>query len=193
MGRWRNSRVDFNSCPRPFALGQADAPQPHGIVLLGESPHREEFDGARTPIGPMRDRNTRRNLCGHLSSVIGRAQNILGINLSDVDVVIANPVQFQASLAHFMRDRDICLQTWLRNAVWKGLFADSAIRGDFRRRISAYNPALVIVATTYDLRKPLRDELRNLSLVDRAVVVSHHPCVWNSPLLRVERFPAFNT
>jgi len=180
-GKWKERDVEFSECPRRLPPWTTNAPQQRGILLLVESPHKDEFDGCHNPIAPLQSFETRKKLRTHLKSVIEKALEVLTIdqtNLEGSDIVVANPVQFQASLAQFMVLPKVMES--LRNNVWRSFFADPAIKEDFRRRIRMYNPALIIVATTSKLRGALLNEIRELNLAGHCAVVSRHPCVWSS-------------
>jgi hypothetical protein len=155
-----------------------------GVVLLVESPHKDEFEGAtREPLGPLRQSQTRRNLSTHLSRSIESAE----APRPDVDVVIANPVQFQASLVDFMVDLTVGLRPCIRNTVWKSLFSDDAVKRDFASRMRAYSPSLVVLAPTYELKRWVLNAVRDLSLPSCRLVQTTHPSYWHrvTPIVSV--------
>jgi len=176
-GTWINNMVNFHKHPRLLAPWRCHDVRPHGVVLLVESPHRDEFDEeTREARGPLCQKQTRRNLHCHLSRLISDATVSIPQN---ADVVIANPVQFQASLVDFMVERSMGKARRLRDDVWKAFFAHEVIRTDFARRMRNYRPALVIIAPSYRLQEPVADGVRALSLESSCLVKTIHPSWWH--------------
>lgn len=186
---WRegSSPPIFSKHPVSIDLASSSVPRPGCIVLLVESPHKDEFDMNGTPRGPLKRKVTRQYIHAHLGNLIVTASQLLQISIEDRDIVFANPVQFQASLHSFMANRTTKLQGWLRDSVWRAMFDNPTVRADFDSRMRAYAPALVLAAPTCGLILPVLDALSRLSTcVDHFVAVSPHPCAWrNSHCLRV--------
>lgn len=151
--------------------------RPGCLYLAAESPHKHEFDETGKPLGPLRNPQTRGKLEKHLPRLIMDAERQLGRTFNDVDVVLGNPIQFQASLHCLMKDQDARLKTCVRDKVWRALFARAPIRKDFERRLAQYRPGLLILAPTHKVRADLVGFAAKLSIP--YVVVSKHPCVWS--------------
>jgi hypothetical protein len=150
--------------------------RPGCIMLVAESPHIHEFKGQR-PVAPLRNPATRARLRKHLPRLIAAASAALRLRLQRADVALANPVQFQASLHHLMSNPAIPLQACVRDAVWKEMFAREEVRCDFRNRIRAAAPAMIIVATTSGVRSALLRFVNDLAIP--YAVVNRHPSSWN--------------
>jgi hypothetical protein len=146
------------------------------VVVVVESPHKEEYE-RREPLVRSRDRLMRNIalLCGFY------------LPGQQADVIICNPIQWQASLAEYYEftqketPKDI-LET-VRNEVWKHLWdhccADGRYpaRDDFMTRVRNYRPLLVINACTAELRHHVKTELAQLDGVP--VVDALHPSCWH--------------
>jgi hypothetical protein len=185
LGQWNGSSAEFfnDSIHRLLGPRSRFRVRPGSIVLLVESPHKHEFDNVTgTPLRPLNNPRTRQSVRDRLKNVIKDASAILNISLRDSDIVIVNPVQFQASLANFMncgeRGRQIRLQEWVRDPVWRGLFGNSEIRSYFDSRIRLYHPGLILVAPTAKVREPLQQALRDSSFARQCVDVTPHPSGW---------------
>lgn len=148
------------------------------IYLAAESPHKDEYSKCTgTPLGPLRNRETRKRILENLPRLIEKSEARLKIRLDDVDVVLGNPIQYQTSLQSLLRQPHTGLRKGIRDAVWRNLFRDQRLRDDFERRIRACEPALMILATTSGVREDLREFALTLGV--RIVEVHKHPCVWS--------------
>ena len=129
------------------------------VVVVLESPHAEEYVGGdvNCPIAPAQGItgcNIRR-LLAHVLSADAIAEAGLQV-ANNSRVVIANPVQFQASLwcihsgSLEVEGKKLDWRT-LRNAVWRALW-DHLKETDFAARLSAYNPSLILNCCTKGLQ-----------------------------------------
>lgn len=173
---WQNGRL------LPQCGGRV--PKRGCLVLLVESPHRSEYDRSHRPRQPLNNGRTRRRIETDLPGVILQAQRDLGRNFDGCDVVLSNPVRFQASLHRLMDKRELRkrpkgrrgLQRDVRDETWLALFGTPEIRDDFRSRIASYEPALIILAPTRGVEPTLLDFVRGQGW--RYVRLDSHPSAW---------------
>ena len=191
-GTWDGTLVDFI---RPESVTRREV-RAGCIGLVVESPHKNEFGGPFfTPLWPLNNENTKRGIHDHLGRLIGEAGDEHGVAVPEADVVYINPVQFQTSLARYMRDSDDDLLDAVRNAVWKTLFDLPAVRNDFLLRLATYRPALLFIATTSRLKPIVLDSLWSFRAsggtgVGPCLVLNRHPAVWlrkRPSIVRCER------
>jgi hypothetical protein len=137
------------------------------IVLLLESPHRQEYTKKPWhPIAPAQNAATHGRIT-QLPQLLESKTDIWESLASqsvrgnvEYPLVIANPIQWQASLARYY---DKGLKSELRNEVWRELwnFKESneyPLRADFLRRLKSYNPVVVINAFTGFSKVPRNDK-----------------------------------
>ncbi|RKG88911.1 hypothetical protein D7W82_08780 [Corallococcus sp. CA049B] len=151
------------------------------IVLIIESPHRHEYTSAFTPIAPAQ-KTTGRNISTHIVSLLHDHQR-LGLPPDHYELLICNPVQFQASLYEFHRQslyKNDEAQS-LRDTTWRTLYYGLNERAGFLSRLDRYDPAAVIVACTANLKQEvLGDVIRWASCRIPVVEASSHPSAWHS-------------
>ena len=138
-------------------------PQIRHIVLLLESPHRDEYQPGKIncPIAPasgITGHNIDRCL-GTVLSEIRKSHHRAGPDEAELielgcHVIISNPIQLQTSL-HAIHGQSVQDSPWntLRNNVWKTLWSDEDghVKQCFLGRLNTYNPCLIINACTGDL------------------------------------------
>ena len=135
---------------------QLQQPDFRSIVLLLESPHKNEYQPGYVdcPIAPANG-ETGHNIDRCLGTVLTRIglQNLI---LTGCHVIISNPIQFQTSL-HAIHGNSPQHDVWgkLRDKVWKALWEEGTEGGRlgyiqlcFRARLNTYNPSLIINACT---------------------------------------------
>ena len=140
-------------------------PQLRSIVLLVESPHKDEYQFANInyPIAAANGQ-TGRNINKYLREVllaIRRELTNAGLNQEDYikpgsHVIISNPIQFQTSLNAIHKQSLAGDWIELKNNVWKALWNEgeggeevpSYIQLCFRARLNTYRPSLIINACT---------------------------------------------
>ena len=119
------------------------------LVILLESPHRDEYSGncIDRPIKPAMG-TAGRNIRNHLINVVHSCPHLKNRLDPNTRVIIANPIQFQCSLVSVITSGD-----WkkIRDAVWKALWNRQEIQNEFRKRLKGYNPNFIINACTHDL------------------------------------------
>ena len=154
------------------------SPKPGCIVITLESPHRSEYSlMGFIPRMPLSDPQSKSHLYQFLPDLI---RDIGGLP-DGTEVVLCNPVPYQASLDRIMK-AGTGVQKAVRNAVWRALFR-GGFRRDFVGRLCQYKPSVVINACTRDLRRDVTLALQGICDIEsfRNTLIfncSHHPCVW---------------
>ena len=146
----------------------------HVVVLL-ESPHRDEYGGKGTamnqPIAPAMGKTGQR-----MDEYLGALFRAIGAPVCEV--VISNPIQFQASLYVVHKNKiGSSRKRHLTNTVWEALWNVKQIRSDFLRRIRSYRPCLVVNACTRCLSGTIDKFLRHALPSDRCWKTTH-PFSW---------------
>ncbi|WP_231420792.1 hypothetical protein [Sphingomonas sp. Leaf205] len=151
-------------------------PEIGDVVLLLESPHRDEFDGCGgRAIGPLRNERVRAAVERYLPDILKGAEERLGRSLAGRGVNLVNAVQYQTSLQSLMIDYDAKLQSGVRTPVFRAVF-DNGGSQDMLARLDRYEPSVVLSAPTSAVRKQVEREIE-----------AHARC-W--PWLRVDRHPS---
>ncbi len=126
-------------------------PNKNNILVILESPHKDEYcKKCFNPIAPANG-PTGRNFCKRFISVIITLSIPHRCNLQLTEkkysICFINPVQFQTSL-HFIRGGglDKSIEKELRDKVWDKLFFHS--QNDFIPRLQRYNPVVILNACT---------------------------------------------
>lgn len=128
------------------------------LALIVESPHKDEFDDIFNPIAPLNGRNTKKKfakkICSHLKKWFKRVEE-----KPDVEVYIMNPIQYQTSLWHFLKNKISynkskkgitynSIDHLLRDEVWLFLFNNCNLKNDFENKIRNYGPDYVVNCCT---------------------------------------------
>ncbi|MBZ4371129.1 hypothetical protein [Corallococcus sp. AS-1-6] len=149
------------------------------IVLVIESPHEHEYTSTFMPIAPAQN-TTGRNIAAHILSLLHRHQR-LGLPPDHYELLICNPVQFQASLYELHRQslaKNKPARS-LRDTTWRTLYYGMNERAGFLSRLERYNAAAVIVACTANLKQEvLGDVIRWASCRIPVVEANSHPSAW---------------
>lgn len=130
------------------------------LAILIESPHKNEFDAIFNPLLPLNGSGCKRFSAKILNKL---ASWFNGKNVSCVEVLLINPVQYQASLYHFLNDKiSYNLSGYngnyskighdMRNQVWEFLFETCDLKEDFLNRIRKYAPDYIVNCCTGDIR-----------------------------------------
>ena len=148
------------------------------LVIILESPHKSEYQIGciDRPIGPAQD-TTGRNIRDYLMGVVRSCHHIHDrIGNRPTRVILANPIQFQTSLAAMIQ-----VNKWrkIRNAVWKALWDRPEIKDEFKVRLNCYNPNFIINACTSNFRKRIRDFLDEHFPCAHIYTTKAHPSSWN--------------
>lgn len=158
------------------------------ILLILESPHRQEYKPDNTPIAPAQGTSGRR--LQELAEYT--VANCPGHPFKCQPVVIANPIRRQCSLFSYhhtsMHSYDTMKE--LRNRVWRAIWEHGTDKEEFVRTLASLAPRLVVNACTKFLSKDEKDRgerslqeimtrfLRcELGVVD--VLELPHPSSWN--------------
>ncbi len=116
-----------------------DGPEIGDVVLLLESPHRDEFDGrGGRAIGPLRNAKVRAKVELYLPDLLRGVQERLGRSLAGRGVRLVNAVQYQTSLQSLMIDYDAKLQSGVRTPVWRAVF-DNGGSQDMLARLGRFD------------------------------------------------------
>lgn len=163
-----NIKIQKNKCDKPKLLNDFKPIDGNrNIVLLLESPHRSEYRAIKiydrlVPIGPAQGGNSkeaggaiRENIDSAITHII--VNNNLSLN-GDYNLIIINPIQFQASLGSIYEKG---LKRTLRNKVWKNIWKIKCnnkfiVQENFIYRLKYYDPDLIINACTRDLKNDIK-------------------------------------
>lgn len=162
---------------------QQQIQQDGSIVLLLESPHKDEYqhNHINCPKAPaMGQTGIRIERC--LGTVLSKIRTNYVIAAPDEPelietgrhVILSNPIQFQTSL-DTIHGRGIV--PGLRNSVWRTLWNEGDIQQCFQQRLNTYNPSLIVNACTRALKSTVkcfvRETLPNVPLYE-----TRHPSSW---------------
>ena len=191
MFHWNVRVLDEYACdvvngiayPVEQLLAQGAPIPPNSVVVLLESPHRSEYEvvnGAFLPIRPLNDAQTRNLFYQQVPEVLAQ----MDLHGQPVPVILCNPVPYQCSLQRLMQE-GIGLQSAIRNAVWRDLFA-AGFQHEFVGRLVLYEPLAVLNACTYSLRNRVQGAVlavlqANGNDAFGFWTCNHHPCAWNLP------------
>ena len=148
--------------PRQDVLlaGDARLPARHyrsTLVVLLESPHRDEYSPDLVPIAPAQG-TTGNNLRRRLIDVINANGELSDAvrNRLPARVVLCNPIQFQASIHAtyaIRRGRPrLCkpCRHGLTRAVWRAIWSVDEVRDDFQARLERYDASWILNACVHD-------------------------------------------
>jgi hypothetical protein len=154
------------------------------IVLVIESPHKDEYDENFTPIAPAQGA-TGKNIDTFICNVIDQ-HNKLSLSEGQYDLIICNPVQFQTSLFHL---HNIPLNKnspakKIRDKMWRGIYDHE--QKNFYSRLCLYSPSVIINACTSELKACVETEilnwLKNTKSVSMLYTADKHPCIWTTDI-----------
>lgn len=183
-----NTTTDF-PCSNYFDLRPFVADK--SIVVILESPHRDEFCYKRNgimPIAPAQGvtgANIERIFKEHLKIAVQKGF----LNDGEYPAIIANPVPWQASLWFFYRYREgINGKDKVKNVIWDALWNHPLVINDFKRRLSSYHPCLIYNSCTVkradwekkpDAQKSFHYTLRWFLSTDYKDIVinTYHPAI----------------
>ena len=150
------------------------------IVILLESPHRNEYDYSFNPIGPAQG-VTGNNIERFLGELIDR----LHINQTkDYVFILMNPVQWQCSLGSFYNEG--LIETF-RNNIWTKLF--HLYSEEFKNQIELYNPSIIINTCTIGREKRVIDSINQVKALSNSTKFHcHHPSCWHYKGLNLNKY-----
>ena len=158
------------------------------IVLLLESPHKEEFDSNDRPIAPAQG-TTGTNIHEYFEHLINIDRGMLGLVKTEASLIICNPIPFQTSL-HMIHKGKISRRRRreLKEYVWKALWNDRCVRDDFKKRMDAYGPRLIINACTGGTEEEGLNAIVTCYLksskIGKNICRTSHPSSWKIPKLQ---------
>lgn len=133
------------------------------MAIIVESPHKDEFDSNFNPLVPLNGVSGIR----FASKILPKLNFWFSSNCNyqwsscspfDLEIKIFNPIQYQASLYHFLNGKISynnfgsfaynSIDSDLRDKVWRCLFHDCQLKDDFISRLSSYNPDFIINCCT---------------------------------------------
>ncbi|MFY1824459.1 hypothetical protein ACN47A_00960 [Myxococcus fulvus] len=136
--------MDHPKTPKRFPWGRPPRRgETGGILILLESPHRDEVSAELEPLVPAAG-STGRRLESHKDALLYLLTRKLGLTFTDnqAPVIIGNPLQFPASL----RTRPLALK--LRDEIWIRAMLRTRFQRDLFRRLNMYKPKIIINACT---------------------------------------------
>jgi len=154
------------------------------IVLVMESPHKDEFfylDGKLQPITPAQGKTGKciqLSLKDKLNWLLAQSHSTIGNG--EYQVILMNPIQWQASLYDLYRDAS-SMHSTLRDKIWKQLWELPEVRVEFINRLRMYNPILIINACTGrnygdSLKSAVRKEIKKYYTMTMLPI--GHPSSW---------------
>lgn len=156
------------------------------IVLILESPHRDEYDDNFMPLRPARGKTGSGIHCFLASHVLPLLLHF-GLELDNdqkYEVYLVNPVPYQASLQYLQRSGGSVKQREaLKSAVWWKLW--DRCKSDFERRLHDYRPQIVLNGCTSEFKDAVGGIVRKLEGVQHFHVT--HPSRWQSDLSPIKK------
>lgn len=176
-------RATWNGPKMPMSWNESRAAGTAGTVVILESPHIDEYDpNTRRPIAPLNNQSARANFQSLLGKVLGKIA-AKGVTIPHGNIVLCNPVPYQASLARLYRAPRVLPWPQIRNRVWRTLFNIPALEACFcARLVTTYRPQMVINACTSSLkprvRRTVEGYIASSQLTARYAEV-YHPSDWS--------------
>lgn len=150
------------------------------IVLLLESPHKDEYTNDGYPIAPAQGATGDK-----IHKYLGTLLCHLSPHINDKDrIIIANPVQYQTSLDMILESNK--LNKKVRDRIWNCLWKIESVKTDFLCRINKYRPNIIINACTggrkkNSLRRTVSKFIAKKRLCVGRLYEIDHPYNWNIP------------
>jgi len=183
-------RPDKEFCCSRFMDKNPSEKDENSIVLILESPHKDEFDENFDPIAPAQG-STGLAIKNKINVVLMEIEQKESLKFNFEDgieyrLIIANPVPYQTSLWHFhQQSLSISKYKTIRDNVWKGIWNLPIIKNDFEERLKSYNPKLIINACTSKLTSEIDTFLIDTFLTTK-LVSTYHPAVnWNKASYKI--------
>lgn len=144
------------------------------IVLVIESPHKDEYEEGK-PIAPAQGR-TGINIYNKICQKLDRIASKKRFEKGTYGLIIANPVQFQASLYDFHGESLTKSPIKeIRNKVFKKIYEYE--EKNFIDRINSYSPKIIINACTSGLKPIIGDSLEKY-FSKEIIFKNSHPSLW---------------
>ena len=120
------------------------------IVIILESPHKDEFDPITLmALGPAMG-NTGRNLVKHFDSLIQNSSIYNYLTGAPHDIVLVNAIQYQCSLGNNLSGKGSYQNKKQRDKNWLACF-NAVNSNDLLNRIDAIKPFAIINLCTFGL------------------------------------------
>lgn len=168
------------------------------VALVVESPHKDEFDVAFNPIAPLNG-TSGENYNRHITKYMGKwFVNNPNVKIQDgecFEVYVMNPVQYQASLYHFLNDmisrnksgnttQYTSIDDNLRDKVWEFLFDACGLKTTFIDRLKKYGPDYIINCCTggnksQSLKSTVGTEITTNPAWSSIYQTDNHPSSWS--------------
>jgi len=155
------------------------------VVLVIESPHKDEYNKNYSPIAPAQGA-TGLKIEKYFCGIINKYKKIK-LPTGNYDFIISNPVQFQTSLYHLhgvpLSSKNTAV-SGVRDKIWKSIFPYEI--KNFHSRISNYKPMIIINACTVKLKPLVNKELKKWKNSNKSnsnvkiFTANKHPCIWSS-------------
>lgn len=151
------------------------------IVIVLESPHKDEFDSNLNPKGPAQGA-TGNNLASKLKELIENIHSENPIPDGEYKIVLVNPIPCQTSL-NYIHEKAL-KGSWktLRDKVWITLWDNNFnYKINFISTINSINPFIIINSCSSKIKDNRLDQFlidnfsKNLNLYK-----THHPSSWNN-------------
>lgn len=183
----------YRICEDKHIVRHCDVPEQHmqtnvgSIVLLLESPHKDEYKyecgNIVCPIVPANGKagtGIDKSLCTVLLHIQEMEDRFIK---PGYQIVISNPIQFQASLYAVHRKPLSKDDKWrkLRDKTWSRLWQEEDVRRCFRRRLERYDPKIIISACTKNLRACVNSVIKEYCASKEQEVPLYevtHPSMW---------------
>lgn len=154
-----------------------------GIAVILESPHEREYDPvSRAPLAPLNNVDSRCKFLRRIGEILDHVAAD-GVAIPEGDVVLCNPVPYQASLARLYSEPQPYPLDQVTKGVWRSIYRIHAVRADFRARLAiCYRPALVINACTSRVQDRVHATLKALvsrGYLSAKLVRVFHPAKWD--------------
>lgn len=149
------------------------------ILLIIESPHKDEYTEDFSPIAPAQG-VTGDRIDKFLCTIL--KHNNCKIENGEYNILICNPVQFQTSLRSLYPPKltlNKSAKSGIKDKVWKKIFEKE--KKDFEKRLDIYNPKIVINACTAKLKGLITDIIKERRSI--LYVANKHPCIWDGSIL----------
>lgn len=150
------------------------------IVLLLESPHKEEYwesNQVYMPISPAQKETgekTENNICILINELISNPKYNLRLDDGEYRIIICNPVQHQTSLYYLYESKIFKV---LRDAIWSEIFNQPKVQDYFLDRINTYKPKLILNVCTKECSEKVNGFIKGKIPVIK-YYETNHPFSW---------------
>lgn len=184
--RWR-----YESGKPLRRIQPGEAPLDVVVALILESPHLHEYTPAFKPIGPLMNPRSQTRVVRYLPDMLDDHTSLAaalrkpGFRLPAADIVLVNPIPYQASLVRLWKpEYQNRMLSAVRNSMWRAIWnaiyqGRSVYQEDFLARLATFGPTLVINACTAGLKDDVTQLLRQRTRYP-VVGASKHPSYWGS-------------